>query len=127
MVATVVVILIATPRHYHLLPKYSELLIGGLLIASLWTSLERYAILTFAIVVAGVEITILARLLNEMANRPSHLNAIVLLWTAIDLWLINVALFTLIYWRLDLGGPDGRAGVWQGPADFYFPPSITSI
>jgi hypothetical protein len=121
MVATVVMILIATPRHYHLLPKYSEIVIGGVLIASLWTRFERYAILTFAVAVAGVEITILVRLLYEMANKPSNLDAIVLLWTAIDLWLINVALFTLVYWRLDRGGPDGRAGVWQGAADFYFP------
>ncbi|MGB8518797.1 MAG: hypothetical protein WCD38_01380, partial [Candidatus Tumulicola sp.] len=97
----IIIILVATPRHYHLLPKYSEIVIGGALIAFLWTRFERYAIVTFAVVVAGVEITILARLLYEMANRALHLDALVLLWTAIDLWLINVALFTLIYWRLD--------------------------
>ena len=121
MVAAVVLILIAIPRHYHLLPKYSEIVIGGASIASLWTRFERVAILTFAIVVAGVEITILVRLLYEMASRPSNLDAVVLLWTAIDLWLINVVLFTLIYWRLDRGGPDGRAGSWRGAADFHFP------
>ncbi len=121
MVVIIIIILVATPRHYHLLPKYSEIVIGGALIAFLWTRFERYAIVTFAVVVAGVEITILARLLYEMANRALHLDALVLLWTAIDLWLINVALFTLIYWRLDRGGPDGRAAVLQGPADFHFP------
>jgi hypothetical protein len=41
-----VVILVALPRHYHLLPRYSEILIGAALIASLWTRFERYAILT---------------------------------------------------------------------------------
>lgn len=101
--------------------EYSEIVIGGASIASLWTRLERVAILTFAIVVAGVEITILVRLLYEMASRPSNLDAVVLLWTAVDLWLINVVLFTLIYWRLDRGGPDGRAGSWRGAADFHFP------
>jgi uncharacterized membrane protein len=121
MVATLVVILVALPRHYHVLPEYSEIVLGAAFLASLWTPFERYAILTFAAIVAGVEITILARLLYEMANRPSNLDAIVLLWTAIDLWLTNVVLFTLIYWRLDRGGPDGRNGGWQGPADFYFP------
>jgi hypothetical protein len=121
MVALLVVILVAVPRHYHLLPKYSEIVIGAALIATLWTPFERYAIATFAIVVAGVEMTILARLLYEMANRSSHLDAIALLWTAIDLWLTNVVLFTLIYWRLDRGGPAGRAGDWHGSADFSFP------
>ncbi len=85
MVATLVVIMVALPRHYHLLPQYSEIVIGAALIAFLWTRFERYAILTFAIIVASVEITILARLLYEMVNRPAHLDATVLLWTAIDL------------------------------------------
>ncbi len=49
----------------------------------------------------------MARLLYEIANRPANLDAIVL--------------FTLIYWRLDRGGPDGRTGVWQGQAHFHFP------
>jgi hypothetical protein len=60
-------------------------------------------------VVAGVEVTILARLLYEMANRPAHLDAILLLWTAIDLWLTNIVLFTLIYWHLGRDGPEARA------------------
>jgi hypothetical protein len=56
-----------------------------------------------------------------MANNPSSLEAIVLLWTSIDLWLTNMVLFTLVYWQLDRGGPAGRAGDWRGLADFQFP------
>ena len=44
-----------------------------------------------------------------MANRPAYLDAILLLWTAIDLWLTNIVLFRLIYWRLDRDGPEARA------------------
>lgn len=121
MVAALVVILVAVPRHYRLLPYGSEVVIGGLLIALLWTRFARYAIAVFAVIVASVEITILVRLLYEMASRPANLEAIVLLWTAVDLWLTNVVLFTLVYWQLDRGGPDGRAGPWQGRSDFYFP------
>jgi hypothetical protein len=121
MVATLVVILVAVPRHYRLLPQGWEMLIGGLLIAFLWSRFASYAIAAFAVIVAGVEITILGRLLYEMANRPANLEAVILLYTALDLWLTNVVLFTLIYWELDRGGPDGRAGLRQGQLDFYFP------
>lgn len=121
MVTALVAILVAVPRHYRLLPPYSEVVIGGALIVFLWTPLERYAVALFAVIVATIEVTILGRLLYEMAMAPGHLDAIVLLWTAIDLWLTNVVLFTLVYWQLDRGGPAGRSGSWQGQVDFYFP------
>lgn len=35
--------------------------------------------------------------------------------------LILVVLFTLIYWQIDRGGPEGRAGDWHGQVDFSFP------
>lgn len=120
-VAALVVILIAVPRHYRLLPQFSEVVIGGTLIAFLWTRWARFAIVLFAVVVGCVEITILMRLLSAMANNPSSLEAVVLLWTAIDLWLANMVLFTLVYWELDRGGPTGRAEGWNGPTDFQFP------
>ena len=121
VVAALVVILVAVPRHYRLLPQGSEIVIGGALIAFLWTRFAPYAIAVFAAIVACIEITVLGRLLYEMASRPSGLDATVLLWTAIDLWLTNVVLFTLVYWQLDRGGPTGRAGGWKSPTDFHFP------
>lgn len=119
MVGTLVVILVAVPRHYRLLAPGSEVVIGGLLIVFLWTRFAGYAIAVFSMVVATIEITILVRLLYEMANTLSNLEPIVLLWTAVDLWLTNVVLFTLIYWQLDRGGPDGRAGTAFSPSQIY--------
>ena len=110
-VAALVVILVAVPRHYRLLPPFSEVVIGGALIAFLWTPFARYAISVFAVIVGSVEIAILARLLYEMAAHPSNLEAIVLLWTAIDLWLTNIVLFTLIYWQLIVAVPLTRQGL----------------
>jgi hypothetical protein len=102
------VILLAVPRHYRLLPQFSEVVIASALTAFLWTPFARVAVATFAVLVASIEITILARLLYEMA-------------AAVDLWLTNAVLFALVYWQLDRGGPTGRAGAWQGRADFHFP------
>ncbi|HEY2474566.1 MAG TPA: hypothetical protein VGI19_07155 [Candidatus Cybelea sp.] len=121
VVLALVLILVVVPRHYRLLPPFSEVVIGGALVAFLWTRFAPYAITAFAVIVGTIVVTILGRLLYEMATEPSHLDAVVLLWTAIDLWLTNVVLFTLVYWQLDRGGPEGRVGGWHGQVDFYFP------
>ena len=120
-VAALVAVLLLIPGHYRVLPKFSEVAIGAALIAFLWTPFARYAVAAFVVLVVGVEITILARLLYEMATRPANLDANILLWTAIELWLVNAVIFTLVYWQLDRGGPLGRARGWQGWADFHFP------
>ena len=45
-----------------------------------------------------------------------------LLFTGLALWLVNVAVFALLYWELDGGGPEARAGGYAGRyPDFVFP------
>jgi hypothetical protein len=120
-VLVLMVVLVLLPRHYGVLPPWSEIVIGLAMILLLWSPFKRYAVAVFAVVVIGIEITILSRLLYEMASGGLEAAPIVLLWTAIDIWLTNVVVFTLVYWELDRGGPTGRAEGWQGQADFYFP------
>jgi uncharacterized membrane protein len=43
-----------------------------------------------------------------------------LLLSSIVIWLTNVAVFALIFWQLDRGGPDRRARHTDKPADFLF-------
>jgi uncharacterized membrane protein len=121
IVFLLVIVLVVLPRHYGVLPPWSVVVIGFAMIAFLWSRFERYAVAVFAVVATGIVITILVRLLYEMAAARSETVPIVLLWTAVDIWLANVVVFSLVYWELDRGGPDGRANAWQGQADFYFP------
>ena len=45
-----------------------------------------------------------------------------LLLAGAALWIVNVAVFTLVYWELDGGGPEARAdGYTEGHPDFVFP------
>ena len=45
-----------------------------------------------------------------------------LLLTGLALWLVNVAVFALLYWELDGGGPEARASGYVGRyPDFVFP------
>jgi uncharacterized membrane protein len=45
-----------------------------------------------------------------------------LLLTGLALWLVNVAVFALLYWEMDGGGPEARADGYAGRyPDFVFP------
>jgi hypothetical protein len=52
----------------------------------------------------------------------SRLEPPALLFTGLALWLVNVAVFALLYWELDGGGPEARAAGYPGRyPDFVFP------
>jgi hypothetical protein len=52
----------------------------------------------------------------------SHLAPPELLLSGIALWIVNVAVFALIYWELDGGGPEARADGYRGRhPDLVFP------
>jgi uncharacterized membrane protein len=52
----------------------------------------------------------------------SSLAAPSLLFTGLALWLDNVAIFALLYWEMDGGGPEARAAGYTGRyPDFVFP------
>ena len=44
-----------------------------------------------------------------------------LLLTGAALWIVNVAVFTLVYWELDGGGPEARADGYRDYPDLVFP------
>jgi Protein of unknown function (DUF1345) len=51
----------------------------------------------------------------------SHLSPAGLLLTGAALWVVNVAVFALIYWELDGGGPEARADGYRDYPDLVFP------
>jgi uncharacterized membrane protein len=51
----------------------------------------------------------------------SHLSPAGLLLTGAALWVVNIAVFALIYWELDGGGPEARADGYRAYPDLVFP------
>ena len=52
----------------------------------------------------------------------SSLRPPALLFAGLALWVVNVAVFALLYWEMDGGGPEARAdGYVDGYPDFVFP------
>jgi len=79
--------------------------------------------LTFAfnavlVVANAVSLVLLVRGVFQGAQlRPPAL-----LFAGLALWIVNVAVFALLYWEMDGGGPEARAaGYADGYPDFVFP------
>jgi hypothetical protein len=51
----------------------------------------------------------------------SHLGPAGLLLAGAALWVVNVAVFALIFWELDGGGPEARADGYRAYPDLVFP------
>lgn len=80
-------------------------------------------------VVTGFVLVAVARVVGEMlqAHQQTHEEAVKILQSAALLWLANVLVFALWYWRLDAGGPHQRdlAGEHVN-GGFLFPQMVLS-
>lgn len=64
----------------------------------------------------------LTTLIGRLLSRPSsHAEATMILRAAVPLWLANVLVFALWYWRLDAGGPHIRDSGHHFGHGFVFP------
>jgi hypothetical protein len=77
-----------------------------------------YALSTVLVIANAVSLVLLVR----GVFLGSSLKPIGLLFAGLSLWIVNVAVFALVYWELDGGGPEARAdGYVDGYPDFVFP------
>jgi len=119
------------PDRYRLLPPFLPGIAAGLVIAAMvlsatmvrtrrWHGIER---MTMSV---GVGIALLFNAANlisvvdNLVTNPSSMKPVPLFYTSVSIWTGNMLIFTLIYWLLDRGGPDARAGKDTYP-DFDFP------
>ena len=101
-------------------------LVGGLLVPTVFAhrsgkhSLNHILGVTIGVILTGglvVSVLLLAHSLPEKSKSP-----LILLRAGGSLWLTNVLVFALWYWRLDGGGPNTRSSDAQfGSKSFVFP------
>jgi uncharacterized membrane protein len=63
----------------------------------------------------------LAELVRNIFVGVSVINPVDLLLVGIVLWVVNIAIFALVYWELDGDGPDMRADGYRDFPDLVFP------
>jgi hypothetical protein len=86
-----------------------------------WLRVERIAILLFLVIAGFGLVESLGYLIYEMVRRSFEVSGIQLLSSSVAAWATNVLLFSLVYWRLDRGGPEARANHVNTRLDWLFP------
>ena len=63
----------------------------------------------------------LIRLVRDIFIGKSALEPVTLLLVGIVFWVVNIAIFALVYWELDGDGPEARADGYRDFPDLVFP------
>ena len=86
-----------------------------------WLRVEKVAVNAFlALLTIGLVIDLI-HLLAAMVRPPQGISGLQLLNSSIALWATNVLLFSIVYWRIDRGGPEGRISGAKVREDWHFP------
>jgi hypothetical protein len=128
-----VVLLNVLPGRLRVLPNWASYLAAIALIVPMaalslstakarWLHIESIVILLFLAFTVPAMIVDLNDLFAAML-RPSGaaISGLRLLASSVAVWATNVLVFSLVYWRLDRGGPEARAGNASTKPDWLFP------
>jgi hypothetical protein len=131
-VLVVLFVLTMLPARIRLLPSWFAYAIGIALLLPMagvwlsgahawWLRVERTTTLVFSVFAEAVTLTTLLYLIFQMLDRPADFSGRQLLTTSIGAWVTNVLAFSLVYWRIDRGGPEARANDAGMRPDWLFP------
>jgi uncharacterized membrane protein len=131
-IAFVSLLAVAFPERYALGGRWAPLAWGAALVIAMILPLElsrsprAHALrrLTSTAVVTGaslMNVYFLVDLVYRLVYVPTEVKGILLIRAAAVIWLANIVIFSLWFWHLDRGGPEGRASSPQGRVEFGFP------
>jgi hypothetical protein len=86
-----------------------------------WLGIERVMLLVFFVSLGCILGDELKYLLVTLVRRSANVNGAQLLASSVAVWLSNVLLFSLAYWRIDRGGPEARLNQPRTEPDWMFP------
>lgn len=86
-----------------------------------WLRAERVIILIFCLVMGVGTLTSLFDLIKAIVTGSKAIDGVYLLTSSIALWVTNLIIFSLLYWQIDLGGPEARLHHSRRPPDWLFP------
>jgi hypothetical protein len=131
-ILAVLLVLTLLPARTRLVPFWFPYAIGMALLLPVvgvwlsgaqarWLRVERTTTLVFSVLAEAMTLTTLLYLIFEMLNRPADFSGRQLLTSSIAAWITNVLAFSLVYWRIDRGGPEARANDAGMKPDWLFP------
>jgi hypothetical protein len=86
-----------------------------------WLHVEGITTPVFILVTGFALVDNLQFLLFQMVRGHVKLTGLTLLTSSVAVWATNVLIFSLVYWRIDRGGPETRANQADILPDWLFP------
>lgn len=135
VISTVVaafVLLVLLPRRVWVFPIWVGCVLVSVLIVPMvavsvstdkarWLHIEGTATLVFISITGIALLDNLQFLLSQMVLGEVKLSGLTLLTSSVAVWAVNVLIFSLVYWRIDRGGPEARANQATPKPDWLFP------
>jgi hypothetical protein len=131
-VVAVVLLLAVLPSRIRVFPAWVPWLTVIILIVSmaplalktaqgpLLLRIEGIVTALFMVIAGSAIIAELKILLSAMVRHSSGVTGLQLLTSSIALWATNVLIFSVMYWRIDRGGPEARANYANRKPDWLF-------
>ncbi len=127
-----ILMVVLLPERVVLFPAWFPYVIGIALILPMaavrlsaekarWLRVERTIMLLFIVAMGVGTLANLASLIRAMVRRSGEVGGLQLLSSSIVVWVSNVLIFSLLYWRIDRGGPEARANNAGTRPDWLFP------
>ena len=127
-----ILMVVLLPERVVLFPAWVPYVIGIALILPMaavglsaekarWLRVERTIMLLFIVAMGVGTLANLGSLIRAMVRRSGEVSGLQLLASSIVVWVSNVLLFSLLYWRIDRGGPEARANNAGTRPDWLFP------
>jgi len=86
-----------------------------------WLGIERIVLLFFFVSLGCILADELRYLLVTLVRRSAAVEGLQLLASSVAVWVSNILLFSLAYWRTDRGGPEARLNQPLTKPDWVFP------
>jgi hypothetical protein len=131
-VLVVLILLAALPASVRVLPSWAFIAVSIVVIAPMagvgltradlrWVRIERTVTLVFSVLIGLSTVMSLGFVIRAMVRESAAATGGQLLIAGTKVWATNVLVFSLLYWQLDRGGPDGRANQAGVLPDWQFP------
>lgn len=86
-----------------------------------WLRAERTIVLLFCALMGTSSVATLGFVVRAMLRESAASSGLVLLSSGTAVWMTNLLVFTLLFWQLDRGGPEGREKEAEVTPDWLFP------
>ena len=132
VVVAVFTLMMLLPSRIRVLPPWVPFLFALALIVPMtalslstakarWLRIESIVTVLFLAIVGFAVVFGLKEVFSRMLHPSAELTGLQLLSTSVMAWVANVMMFSIVYWRMDRGGPEARANHICTKPDWQFP------